>query len=248
MEEETVPVICTVAGPRQPFSAEIYNGAELRATSLRPGAYNAFALPSLFNGRRRPSVQAALAGSSVHTSRHAEGQLAAVHETIANLDRYKSAGVAAEALVKVLAKANKPARVPKPPRPPAAPRVKPPYLPREGSVPSLLLAHLQAHGGHMTYSEVARRFGIPPSSTTAIFKTALEAGVVVRVVAEGRAALALPGYVAPPAAPRPSKELLAQQARLERTRARVAKLERELLELQGLAPSQAPLSHHESTP
>jgi hypothetical protein len=98
VEEEKAPVICTVAGPRQPFSSESYCGAELQATCLRPGAYNAFALPSLFNGARRTPPQAALANSAVHKSG----------------------------------------------------RTKPAYLPRAGSIPALLLAHLQAHGGHMT--------------------------------------------------------------------------------------------------
>ena len=192
--EAPAPIVCTVAGPRLPFSPDSYSGAELQATCPRPGAYNAFALPSLFNGARRTPPQAAFASNAVHTSG----------------------------------------------------RTKPAYLPRAGSIPALLLAHLQAHGGHMTYSEVARRFGMPPSSTTAVFKKTLEEGLLLRIVAEGRAAFALPGYVPPPAPPRPSKEFLSRQAKLKKRLAEVALLQQELRDLQAPETAQAPASHQPS--
>lgn len=120
----------------------------------------------------------------------------------------------------------------KPPRPTAAA-----YLPREGSVPSQLLAHLHAHGGHLKYAEISQRFGIPTSSTTAVFKNALSGGLVVRVIVDGRSALALPGYVPPVSAPPVGKRLIALQARLQKGLDDVARLRKEMRALQATAPT-----------
>jgi hypothetical protein len=46
-------MVLTVAGPKQPIPREIYQGLELDHTCARPGAYAAFALPSIFSGQRR---------------------------------------------------------------------------------------------------------------------------------------------------------------------------------------------------
>ena len=47
----------TVAGPRQFCSASIYDGADLRHLSNRPGAYDAMALPSRGISRERTLVK-----------------------------------------------------------------------------------------------------------------------------------------------------------------------------------------------
>lgn len=210
------PVVCTVAGPRVPFSAEVYTGAELRATSLRPGAYDALALPSVFNGRRLTPAQPAPATNFVHTSGHVDAL-----RPSAQARRYSAL------------------ETPKPPRSQGPLRELTParvgrggYLPKPGSIPSMVLAHLQEHGGHLTYSEVTQRFGLPQSSVTAVFKKALASQVLVRLVTNARVAFALPGYVPPPDTPKPSKDLRAVQARLEKRMAEVAELQREVLALQ----------------
>jgi len=228
-EEEKAPVICTVAGPRVPFSAEVYTGTELRPTSLRPGAYDALTLPSLFNGRRH-------APAAVHTSGRADRSMAAVRKTIAQIDRSNAAGREAALAVRQFAEAAqaiKPTRSQGPLRELTPARVaRGGYLPKPGSIPSLVLAHLQEHGGHLTYSEVTQRFGLPQSSVTAVFKKALASQVLVRLVTNARVAFALPGYVPPPDTPKPSKDLRAVQARLEKRMAEVAELQREVLALQ----------------
>lgn len=235
-EDEKAPVVCTVAGPRLPYSTEVYTGAELRPTSLRRGAYDALTLPSVFNGRRHTPAQAAPAANIVHTSGRAERSMAAVRKTIAQLDRFSAAGSEAAAAVHQfaeVAKAIKPARSQGPLRELTPARVaRGGYFPKPGSIPSLVLAHLQEHGGHLTYSEVTQRFGLPQSSVTAVFKKALASQVLVRLVTNARVAFALPGYVPPPDTPRPSKDLRAMQARLEKRMAEVAELQREVLALQ----------------
>lgn len=62
------PIVCTVAGPRVPYSSQTYTGAELRHTSPRRGAYDAFAMPSLFNGKRTPPPASTRPMNFVHTS------------------------------------------------------------------------------------------------------------------------------------------------------------------------------------
>lgn len=202
--EAPAPIVCTVAGPRRPFSAETYSGAELRPNSSRPGAYDALALPSVFMGRRVAAPSAA-ALNFVHTSGHRD-----FLDTKAEGRRFTAIA-------------------------PPAPVVQGHYLPKPGSVPSLLLAHLKEHGGHLTYTDIKERFGLPQSSVTAVFKKALETGALVRCVINQRAAFALPGYVPPPDTPKPSKDLRALQARLEKRRAQVAAMEREVADLQSRA-------------
>lgn len=158
----------TVAGPRCHFSTEIYAGAELRALSARPGAYDAMSLPSLVFGRR---VTPGAAPSPVQTSRQHQA------ETLRQQ--------------------------------PAAIAVATPYVPKPGSIPSQVLAHLNEHGGHLTYCDIKARFGVPQSSVSAIFKKALDSKTIVRCVIARRTAFALPGYIPPPDAPTPAKELQA---------------------------------------
>lgn len=211
-QDAAPPVVCTVAGPRVPFSAQVYTGAELRNTSTRPGAYDAMAVPSLLNGRRvaRSQPAAALtawtppARNPVHTSRLDQRIRIEVPERQA---------VAA-------------------PTPKPAPRVRDgSYLPNPGSVPSLVLAYLTEHGGHLTYVDVSERFGLPKSSVLAVLKKALDTRLLMRLTASGRSAFALPGYVAPPDARHTGKDVVVLQDRLAQRRAEVARLERELAEL-----------------
>lgn len=192
------PIVCTVAGPRVPFSSQSYTGAELRATSMRPGAYDALALPSVFNGRRVSRPAAAV--NFVHTSGRVDFlSMKAPERRFTVVDTASESGA---------------------------------YLPKPGSVPSMVLAHLKEHGGHLTYSDLKERFGLPQSSVTAVFKKALDCRVLVRHVVNQRAAFALPGYLPPPDAPKPSKDLLVLKARLEKRRLEVAQLEREVADLQ----------------
>ncbi len=216
------PVVCTVAGPRRPFSSEIYRGAELLPTAARAGAYDALRMPSLFNGRRQ-APHAGVFEATVWTppppSPHTPLPVAATpkrHVATPRPDR-----------------AQGPLRELTPGR-----RVRGTYLPRPGSVPSLLLEHLHSYGGHLTYVEIRDRFGLPLSSVTAVFKPAISAGVLVRKVCNQRAVLCLPGYTPPPDTPRPSKALQNAQARLTRRRNQVAQLEAEVLALQAAAQTE----------
>lgn len=220
------PVVCTVATPRAHFSREIYTGAELQRGASRPGAYDALRLPSLFNGRRAVPVNAPEPSTvwtpTVSPRAVISSPPAAATQPAAPIVRRKGTPRPdrAQTVLRTLT----------PPRP-----AKAAYVPREGSIPSRLLAHLAEFGGHVTYTEVAQRFDMPRSSTTAIFKKALAAKVLIRVLVDKRAAFALPGYEPPPPAAAPPKELNALQARLARRMAEVAALEREVRELQARA-------------
>ncbi|CAN5859750.1 hypothetical protein BH11PSE13_BH11PSE13_12470 [soil metagenome] len=200
-------VICTVAAPRVPYSPEIYMGAELRATSPRAGAYDALRIPSLFNGRRRAP------GALI--------EVAAVWTAPPPQRRYVDRPAPPPAPVAAVPVAVKGER-----------RKGVNYLPREGSIPSMLLAHLHTHVGHITYTEIAKLFGLPPSSTTAVFKKALTEGVLVRHLVNNRAAMALPGYTPPPDSPSLSKEVRVLQAQLLKRIAKVTELQREVSGLQ----------------
>lgn len=198
------PIVCTVAGPRTPYSAQVYTGEELRPTSARPGAYDALALPSVFMGRR-VAARTTAALNFVHTSGHRD-----FLKTKAEGQRFTAIAPSAQA-----EQGN--------------------YLPKPGSVPSLVLAHLQEHGGHLSYSEITTRFGLPQSSTTAVFKKALDSGVLVRLLHNERVVIALPGYTPPPDTPKPPRNLVALQNRLAKRQAEVAAMEREVADLQSRA-------------
>jgi hypothetical protein len=57
----------------------------------------------------------------------------------------------------------------------------------------------------------------------------------VRLLHNERVVIALPGYTPPPDTPKPSKDLIALQTRLEKRREEVAAMERELAHLQSRA-------------
>lgn len=216
------PVVCTVATPRSHFSREIYTGAELQRGTSRAGAYDALRLPSLFNGRR--SAPGTVPEPSTVWTRTVSSRAVISNPPVA---KAPAAPVERRTGTPRRDRAQTVLRPLTPPRP-----AKAAYVPREGSIPSRLLAHLTEFGGHVTYTEVAQRFDMPRSSTTAIFKKALAARLFIRVLVDKRAAFALPGYEPPPPAATPPKQLASLQARLARRLAEVAALEREVRELE----------------
>jgi len=55
----------SIAQPRRMGFEGIYTGAELATRSSRPGAYDAMAIPSLFNGKSRPPAVAPVPASAL---------------------------------------------------------------------------------------------------------------------------------------------------------------------------------------
>lgn len=206
----------SVATPRRPISTEIYRGEELRRTSPRAGAYDAYALPSRI-------------GSRQVTREQLHEELIAPLPPAPPMPMARSAARSADPLAAALAPPPEaPEPQPEPVQPPAivtrivknGQEVQPltpgrsgslsAYRPRVGSGPHSVLMHLQAHGGHLLYTEIRHQFGIPQHSLTAIFKPALVRGALIRVQVGDRRALALPGYVPPalaaPPAPAPAPQ------------------------------------------
>lgn len=180
-----VPYARALGAP--PVMGGSYDGAELGRTCLRPGAYDALKLPSRISGRE--------------VSR--EEQRAQLLASLPPAPPKPPSVSPTPAAPSVMALA--PTRAPQPtilrdiPAPAA-------YRPREGRGPHQVLQHLQAHGGHLLYSELGDKFDIPRHSLTAIFKPALEHGALIqlRVGANRARALALPGYVLATQTPAPS--------------------------------------------
>lgn len=210
MNAKSPTTMGSVATPRRPVSSEVYRGEELRRTSPRAGAYDAYALPSRI-------------GSRQVTREQLHDELLAPLPPAPPMPMARSAARTADPLAVALA--------PPPEAPEPQPEtVQPPavvtrivkngqavqtlttgrsgslsaYRPREGSGPHQVLQHLQQHGGHLLYPEVCARFHIDQHSLTAIFKPALVRGALIRVQVAGRRALALPGYVPPPPAAPPA--------------------------------------------
>ena len=223
MTAKSPTVMGSVATPRRPISTEIYRGEDLRRTSPRAGAYDAFTLPSVMGGR-------------LVTREQQREELLAPLPPAPPVPTARSAASMADPLAAALAPPPEaPEPQPEPVQPPAivtrvvknGQDVQPltkgrsgslnAYQPRDGSGPHRVLQHLQAHGGHLTYTDIRDRFGIPQHSLTAIFKPALVRGALVRVQIHGRRALALPGYV-PPAPEAPLPPSVALQRELEQDR------------------------------
>lgn len=209
-------VICTVAGPRRPYSHETYAGLELQPSSARHGAYDALKLPSVFNGHR------ATPGATLAAQGVVDWKPPAAAPASKPVEAYTPAELGAP-----------PARRQRKLREltPGRDRKKA-FMPRRGSVPTQLLELLTKQGGHFTYSSVAVRFGVPAGSITALFKPALTAGALVRHVVNGRACLALPGYTPPPDEPQPSRLKRELQARIDRRLQKLAQLQTEVGTLQ----------------
>jgi hypothetical protein len=218
--QDEVEVIPTVAAPRTHHSREVYTGADLQMRSHRPGAYQAATLPSLFNGRQhtpggRPSdvwtPPPSPAVLAVPVPRATAKRVAAsTHRTPSGLAPIAS-----------------PARV-----------ARSTYEPRPGSIPARLLAELPKRDGHMLYSEITSRYGLPLSSVTAVFKLALTKGALVRHVIDRRAALALPSFVPPP--PSASKKMRELAEKLQAKRERIEALQCEAVAIEQLMRTIAP--------
>lgn len=217
-------ILSSVAGPRIPFSREIYTGAELTTRSSRPGAYDAMAIPSLFNGRQSapgaqkvleapryvppaPAVQpSAPATPTFHaTTGHADFLPGDTN------DRRFMAVELGPGRNQFKLRALTPGR-----------RSLTPYKPQPLSAPSKVLEHLHEHGGCITYVEIARRFEIPQATITASFKSALKKGALERHVVDGKIALALPGWTPPAPEPEDPELIAARAAQLELAKATLA--------------------------
>jgi hypothetical protein len=165
------PPALSVATPRSHHSRETYLGHELGSTSNRPGAYAAFALPSMLFGERR-----------VPTPPHVEAVIQAREQ------RARERGQRGH------------------------------YTMRAGSVPAQVVAYLEAHGGYLTFGQIALLFSLAPTSVAATLKPAVTGGALVRHTIAARSALALPGYEPPPEClAEPTPEQVALARRLEPT-------------------------------
>ncbi|SIR00889.1 hypothetical protein [Pseudacidovorax sp. RU35E] len=71
------------------------------------------------------------------------------------------------------------------------------YTPRHGSVPHVIVQHLRANGGCVTYSAAAAMTGANAGHLTAICKAALLGGALMRHRVGDNLVLALPGWTPP---------------------------------------------------
>jgi hypothetical protein len=163
------PIVCTVAAPRQPATPSVYTGAELLTRSTRPGAYDAMAIPSLMNGRKR------LLGDRESVAPYMPREAA---EQPLNVSPRNTA-----------AESTKLAR-----EFPTVHHRGGEYRPHPGSTPAKVLDYLRAMGGFISHTEICQRFNIKRSSITAAFKPALKRGVLVRQVVGGYTGFSLPGW------------------------------------------------------
>ena len=203
-DEPPVEIIPTVAGPRTMFSREVYMGGELHNAPARAGALDASRLPSLFNGRTiQPSdLRALITAPSAHwappkpapATRQARPQNIVFASGAADPLRHES-----DRRFMPLPAPRKPKAKRMPPRPPAQIQTtaRAAYKPYTDSLRSRVLAHLQAHGGHLTFPEAARMGDASVRNVTATFAKAFSVGVLVRHKVDGRSVIALPGYVPP---------------------------------------------------
>lgn len=174
VKRNDTPLGTSVAAPREHFSREVYNGAELHTRSSRPGAYDALALPSLFNGKTKVPDTALPPVTAPYVPRAPEPA--------------PLLGPRDQGPLRTL----RPARV-----------SISPYTARTGSAPARVLSHLRSVGGAITYVEIAARFNVPQGTITASFKPALKRGALVRHVINGHVALSLPGFTPPAPDPDP---------------------------------------------
>lgn len=214
------------APPRRHVPTGTYLGGELQRTSNRPGAYDAFDLPSKF-GRQHVAPGARPIASAPAM---AERRIAAVLPTGHAAPRQVS-----PELKSLVTPATTSARAPRPLKPTPRGASLSPYVSHPGSTPTRVIAALQAEGGMLTYADISERFGVPPGSVTAVLKAALLKGALVRHVSHGqRVRLHLPGYLPPPeptaAAPAPTPAIAASM---------VAALAASSAQLEALAHAQA---------
>jgi hypothetical protein len=152
---------------------------------VRRGATDAASIPSLINGQRvaphelRAQLVAPLDTYTPPVSMPAPIGTRQAPKPAKNR-RAPSAGIPAEhRTVRPLPPRRVPAEV---------------YVPR--GMPSLLLAYLKEHGGHLSYADIRRRYGIGDGSVDACLRRPIAAGLLIHVRLGKRiSAAALPGYV-----------------------------------------------------
>lgn len=167
------PLGTSVAGPLTHFSRETYNGAELASISPRPGAYDAYRLPSLFNGRQRtPAPIAAPAAAPAFTTRAAVATWAPIPEPVVEEPPLRDPPELRRAITSTAT-----------------------YRPRRNGAPARLIAALNHEGGHLTYTQISQRFGLARDGIAVIFARAVEHGLLVRHSIGIEAAFSLPGYL-----------------------------------------------------
>lgn len=174
------PIICTVAQPRGSAMTGVYMGEELNVRSTRPGAYDAMAIKSLFNGQKRDPLAPK---EPAPCKQIPETPLSPLSVAPIQAPKPRNSG---------------PARAF-----PTVQREKPSYRPQTGSLPYRVIEHLRAFGGFITHFEIAEKFGVVRTSITAIFKPATKGGALVRHMVGGYVGFALPGWT-PPAVEKPA--------------------------------------------
>lgn len=170
---EPLPIICTVATPRQSAMTGVYMGEELRARSSRPGAYDAMALPSLFNGHKRDPLATKVPTPCKPVPEAPLSSLAVT--SLPAPPKRKKEGPSRE--FPTVRRAEKLA-----------------YQPRPWSAPAKVIEHLQAVGGFISHVDVSRQFNVTRNAITATFKPALQRGALVRQVVDGYVGFSLPGW------------------------------------------------------
>jgi hypothetical protein len=182
------PFIGKVAEPRRSAMTGVYMGEELKVRSTRPGAYDAMAIKSLFNGQTRDPL--------------APKQ----QEPCAPIPEAPLSPLAVAPLPPPKARKSGPARE----FPTVRRDEKPPYRPQQGSTPGKVIEHLRAFGGFISHGEITEKFGLTRNTITAVFKPAVKRGALVRQLVDGRAGFSLLGWeppAAPMAPPKPTTEL-----------------------------------------
>lgn len=170
---------------------------------MRPGANDAFAVPSLVNGRQmtrqqmREELRAPLPPAPAPA---AAETMAAAAPPAPVAAPAPPPTPAAQPVPPPLSPSLRPPRAAPGPRPVRAQAAGRPYAPRIGCAVDKVLHHLHQHGGHVTRAEIAKRHGVAITSMSATFASALKAGALIRVTVYNQQAYALPGYV-PPDAP-----------------------------------------------
>lgn len=237
-DEQPVEIIPTVAGPRTMFSREVYMGGELRNAPARPGALDAARLPSLFNGRTiQPSDLRAMITApaapwappkAAPAQRPSKPQNIVFASGAPNPLRHES-----DRRFMPVDLPPKPKAARQPPKPKAErthTAAHTTYKPYADSLPSRVLAHLQAHGGHLTFPEAARMGDASVRNVTATFAKAFSVGALIRLRIDGRSVIALPGYVPPQTGP--SRQRVKLQALLEAKRLVLNRARRDIAEIE----------------
>lgn len=158
----------TVAGPRRPISRETYTGDELETRSVRPGAYDALALPSRMGER-----QVLPGGARVSLPSAKKPKPVPLEHRVA------------------------PPPPPAPPPAVAKALKTEAYKPRAGSVSYRVLEVLRVEGGHLSFTAIGERLGVSSKNIAHQLEFAFAHGALVRHDMGGKPFVSLPGYVMP---------------------------------------------------